>query len=48
MKCEKYWPENGTKQQHGDVLVTSIACEVYAEYTIRTVDVSDVILLLYK
>ncbi|XP_060568867.1 uncharacterized protein LOC132727411 [Ruditapes philippinarum] len=40
MKCEKYWPNKGTDQQYGDVIVTCETYEAFAEYTIRTFRVS--------
>ncbi|XP_053378702.1 receptor-type tyrosine-protein phosphatase kappa-like [Mercenaria mercenaria] len=40
MKCEKYWPESETEELYGEVKVKCLSVEKYAEYTVRTFEVS--------
>lgn len=35
-KSEIYWPEAGTRE-HGPFMVTLVECQVFADYTIRTI-----------
>lgn len=41
MKCEKYWPDFGASMMCGDIQVTCDREDVYAEYTVRSLTVSN-------
>ena len=37
VKCDVYWPLTvGTQTVYGNVTVTTLSCDVYADYTNRT------------
>lgn len=44
MKCEQYWPDDGSLRQYGDISVTTISESVYAEFVVRELSVVKVYL----
>lgn len=37
-KSEIYWPEAGTRE-HGPFMITLVECQVFADYTVRTLQI---------
>jgi hypothetical protein len=48
MKCEQYWPDNGSSRQYGPISVTAKAEHVYAEFVVRELHVVKVGSLWYS
>jgi len=45
-KCEQYWPNVGTTTVYGDVKVTSLSDNQYADFTIRALTLEKVCSLI--
>lgn len=47
MKCEQYWPDEGSLRMYGTVSVKTIVEQIYAEFVVREFQVTKVIQPVY-